>query len=193
MTPINHIVLSEQLVDINADLEIRYTTFNDNAKYYKPAGSWSLWATDEFIPPAYNQSLVDLYHQGVEFGLVEHVSIAISGFADYILTGPNGPVVQRWNPGTHNVDNGGGYLPLDTFIRHFYEGFTLCCVLQKFKRALDVKYDFEVVFGHVVTDRPAFFVHCASGSRQKQTDFNLPIGHPIGIDPADIHIICRIR
>lgn len=102
-------------------------------------------------------------------------------------------MTQRWTPGFHNVENGGGYLPAGEFTRRFHEDFTLCCVVQKFRRTPGVQYHFAVVTGTVVLERDALFVHYATGARQKQTDFDLPAGHALDAAPGDITIIGRLR
>ncbi len=95
-------------------------------------------------------------------------------------------------PGCHNVENGGGYLPAGEFARRFHD-FTLCCVVQKFRRTPGVQYHFEVVTGPAVLDRDALFVHYATGARQRQTDFDLPAGHGLDVAAGDIVIIGRRR
>jgi hypothetical protein len=130
---------------------------------------------------------------GVAWTLCEHVSIAVHGWAEYVFEGPDGPIRQIWTPGCHNVEHGGGYLPAGTFTRTFHDDFTLCCVVQKFRRTPGVQYHFEVVTGPAELDREALFAHYATGVQQKQTDFDLPVGHAIDAAPGDIAIVGRLR
>ena len=110
-----------------------------------------------------------------------------------MFEGPDGPITQVWTLGCHNVENGGGYLPADALTRHFRDDFTLCCVVQKFQRTAGVQYHFEVLTEPGALSEPALFVHYAAGPRQRETDFNLPPGHPLDLAPGDIAIICSIR
>ncbi len=192
---IQHInpTISEDIVPINDDLEVRYSLFKNDISYVRPAGSWRLWQPLEFVAPAANRAIADVHDVGVVWGLYEHVSVAIQGQADYVFTGPDGEITQAWTPGFHNVENGGGYLPTEEFTRRFFDDFALCCVIQKFNRTPGVQYHFEVVAGPAALDRSALFVHYATGARQRQTDFDLAIGHMIEAGPADIAIIGRIR
>lgn len=77
--------------------------------------------------------------------------------------------------------------------RRFHDDFTLCCVVQKFRRTPGVQYHFEVVTGPDLLDREALFAHYATGVRQKQTDFDLPAGHALDTAPGHITIIGRLR
>lgn len=79
------------------------------------------------------------------------------------------------------------------FTRRFHDDFTLCCVVQKFRRTPGVHYHFEVLTGPAALDREALFAHYATGVRQKQTDFDLPTGHALDAAPGDITIIGRLR
>jgi hypothetical protein len=185
--------VSEDVVPINDDLEVRYSVFKNDTVYVRPAGSWRLWTPLEFVPPVANHVIADMHDAGVAWGLYEHVSIAIGGRADYVFTGPENPITQVWTPGFHNVENGGGYLPAEEFTRRFYDDFALCCIIQKFGRTPGVRYRFEVVTGPLVLDADAVFVHYATGARQRQTDFNLAAGDLIEAGPSDIAIIGRGR
>lgn len=192
---IQHInpTVSEDIVPINDDLEVRYSLFKNDISYVRPAGSWRLWTPLEFVPPVANRAIADMHDAGVAWGLYEHVSVAIGGRADYLFTGHDGEITQVWTPGFHNVENGGGYLPTEEFTRRFFDDFALCCVIQKFNRTNGVQYHFEVVTGPAVLDRDALFAHHATGTRQRQTDFDLPAGHVLDVAPSDITIIGRRR
>jgi hypothetical protein len=66
-------------------------------------------------------------------------------------------------------------------------------VVQKLKRTPGVQYRLEVLTEpHVLSD-PALFVHYATGSRQRETDFNPMPGYSVDLSPGDIAIICSIR
>lgn len=192
---IQHInpTVSEDIVPINDDLEVRYSLFRNDTVYVRPAGSWRLWQPLEFVPPVANPVIADMYDAGVGWALYEHVSIAIGGSADYVFAGPDGPITQVWTPGFHNVENGGGYLPVEEFTRHFHNDFALCCVIQKIGRTSSMRYHFEVVTGPAALDGDALFVHYATGTRQRQTDSDLPGGHALDIAASDIAIIGRLR
>ena len=183
----------EDVLPINEDLEIRYSLFRDGATYVRPQGSWRLWTPQIFAPPETNRVIGDMYDAGVEWGLYEHVSAAVAGEADYVFTGPEGEITQRWTPGYHNVENGGGYLPRNTFTRHFIRDFELCCVIRRFGQSTGVNYRFEVVTEPSVLSMAAQFVHYATGARQRQTDFNPAPGYAVDLAPGDIAIICSIR
>lgn len=183
----------EDVLPINDDLEIRYSLFKDGTTYVRPQGSWRLWAPQQFAPPAANRVISDMYDAGVEWDLYEHVSVAVAGDADYVFTGPEGEITQRWTAGCHNVENGGGYLPRDSFIRHFLEGFELCCVIRRFGRWSGSAYRFEIATEPTVLTEAALFVHYATGPRQRQTDFNTMPGYALDLVASDIAILCFLR
>lgn len=183
----------EDVLPINDDLEIRYSLFKDGTTYVRPLGSWRLWTPQIFVPPAANRVIGDMYDVGVEWDLYEHVSVAVAGEADYVFAGPEGEITQRWTAGCHNVENGGGYLPRDTFTRHFLEGFELCCVIRRFGRSSGSAYRFEIATEPTVLTEAAAFVHYATGPRQRQTDFNAMPGYALDLVAPDIAILCFLR
>lgn len=185
--------VTDEVFAINDDLEINYGVFRNGFTFSRPANSWRLWPMLEFVAPKLNPTIAEMVDAGVAWTLCEHVSVCINGSADYVFEGPDGPITQVWTPGCHNVENGGGYLPAGEFTRRFHDDFTLCCVVQKFKRTPGVQYHFEVLTGPAVLDREALFVHYATGVLQKQTDFDLPAGHSLDAAPGDIAIIGRLR
>lgn len=185
--------VTDEVIAINDDLDINYGVFKNGFTFRRAANSWRLWPMLEFVAPRQNPTITEMYDAGVEWTLCEHVSVAINGWADYVFEGPMGPITQRWTPGCHNVENGGGYLPAGEFTRRFHDDFTLCCVVQKFGRTPDVQYHFEVVTGPTVLDRGALFVHHATGARQRETEFDLPAGHALDLIPDDITIVGRLR
>lgn len=183
----------EDVLPVNDDLEIRYSLFKDGTTYVRPQGSWRLWTPQIFVPPAANRVIGDMYDAGVEWDLYEHVSVVVAGEADYVFKGPEGEITQRWTAGCHNVENGGGYLPRDTFTRHFLEGFELCCVIRRFGRSRGSAYRFEIATEPTVLTEAAAFVHYATGSRQRQTDFNTMPGYALDLVAPDIAILCFLR
>lgn len=185
---------SEQLISLNDDLDVSYSVFKNDFTYRRAANSYRLWRMQEFVPPSQNAIIADMYQRGVSWTFCEHVSVAINGTADYVFESPDGPITQVWSYGWHNVENGGGYLPFGEFTRTFHDDFTLCCVIQKFKRATDTQYAFEVVKVPKVLERDVLFVHYATGPRQTQTDFNLKAGDMVEIaTPDDIAIVGWVR
>jgi hypothetical protein len=184
---------SEEVLTVNDDLEIRYSRFLNDTSYVRPQGSWRLWTPQIFVPPLANRTIGEMYDAGVEWDLYEHVSVAIAGEADYVFTGPEGEISQTWLPGCHNVENGGGYLPRQTFTRHFRRDFELCCVIRRFGRSSGANYRFEVISEPIALSEAAFFVHYAAGPRQRQTDFNAMPGYAVDLAPGDIAIICSTR
>jgi len=185
--------VTDEVIAINDDLDINYGVFKNGFSFRRAANSWRLWPMLEFVPPRLNPTIAEMYDAGVAWTLCEHVSVCINGWADYVFEGPKGPITQRWTPGFHNVENGGGYLPAGQFTRRFHDDFTLCCVVQKLRRTPGVQYHFEVVTGAFTLDRDALFVHYATGVRQRQTDFDLPAGHALDAAPGDITIVGRLR
>ena len=185
--------VTDEVIAINDDFEVNYGVFKNDFTFRRAANSWRLWPMLEFVPPKLNPTIAEMVDAGVEWTLCEHVSVAINGWADYVFEGPDGPITQAWTPGCHNVENGGGYLPAGEFIRTFHDDFTLCCVVQKFKRTPGVQYHFEVVTMPALLDRDTLFVHYATGDRQRQTDFDLPAGNALDAAPGDIAIIGRLR
>ena len=185
--------VTDEVIAINDDLDINYGVFRNGFTFRRAANPWRLWPMLEFVPPRLNTTIAEMVDAGVAWTLCEHVSVVINGWADYVFEGPKGPITQRWTLGCHNVENGGGYLPAGEFTRRFHDDFTLCCVVQKFRRTPGVQYHFEVLIGPAVLDREALFVHYATGVRQKQTDFDLPAGHALNTAPGHITIIGRLR
>jgi hypothetical protein len=184
---------SEDVLPVNDGLEIRYSRFLNDTTYVRPQGSWRLWTPQVFVPPAANRTIGDMHDAGVEWDLYEHVSVAIAGEADYVFTGPEGEISQTWQAGCHNVENGGGYLPRQTFTRHFRNDFELCCVIRRFGRSSGTNYRFEVITEPTSLTEAAFFVHYAAGPRQRQTDFNVMPGYAVDLAAGDIAIICTTR
>jgi hypothetical protein len=185
--------VTDEVIVINDDLDVNYGVFKNGFTFRRAANSWRLWPMLEFVPPKLNPTITDMFDAGVAWTLCEHVSVAVSGWAEYIFEGSDGPITQVWTPGCHNVENGGGYLPAGEFTRCFHDDFTLCCVVQKIQRTPGIQYHFEVVTGSAALGSDALFVHYVTGARQRQTDFDLVAGHVLDIAPSDIAIIGSIR
>lgn len=183
----------EDVLPINDDLEIRYSLFLDGTTYVRPLGSWRLWTPQIFVPPNTNRVIRAMYDAGVQWDLYEHVSLAVAGTADYIFTGSAGEIIQTWQAGYHNVENGGGYLPRDSFTRHFRNNFELCCVIRRFGRSSGTNYRFDVITEPTALSEAALFVHYAAGPRQRQTDLNAMPGYAADLAAGDIAIICTTR
>jgi len=183
-------VISETVVPINDDLEIRYSLFIDGEIYERVAGSYRIWQCLPFTYPVNNTSLQGCCNAGIELGCYEHVSVAISGNADYVFPKPTGTFIQQWSYGMHNVDNGLGYLPTGDLTRTFHDGFELCCVTQKLFHRKQGTYRFEVLTGSKALDADALFVHYCTGIRREQTEFNLTSGQFLEVNSPDIAIVC---
>jgi hypothetical protein len=181
--------VTDEVIAINDDLDINYGVFRNGLTFSRAANSWRLWPMLEFVAPKLNPAITEMYDEGVAWTLCEHVSVVTNGWADYVFEGPDGPITQRWTSGFHNVENGGGYLPAGAFTRHFYDDFTLCCVIQKLKRTSGRHYQFHVVTAPTLLEADALFVHYATGARQRQTDFDIAAGQQIEASPAVIAII----
>lgn len=53
--------VSEDIVAINDDLEVRYSLFKNGTVYMRPAGSWRLWTPLEFVAPLANRAVADMH------------------------------------------------------------------------------------------------------------------------------------
>lgn len=181
----------EESFFINEDLTVYYTLFKDNYTFTRPKNSWSRWKEFPYEVPNTNLSLMQNYNDGVELKCCEHVSVVINGTATYTLITNEGPKDYLWEYGTHNVDNGLGYLPTDSFSRIFHTGFELCCVLQPplGRDPAAQEYRFEIIHGPSTLEKDAFAIHYATGSMQKQTQYDLEIGTGINIDVDDLAIL----
>ena len=162
--------VTDEVIAINDDLEINYGVFKNDFTFRRPANSWRLWPMLGFVPPLLNATIAEMYQAGVAWTLCEHVSICINGAADYVFEGPDGPIIQTWTPGCHNVENGGGYLPAGEFTRHFHDDFTLCCVVQKLKRTPGVQYRFEVLSEPGALSETALFTYQCTATYDAAAD-----------------------
>jgi hypothetical protein len=186
--------VSEESFIINEDLTVYYTLFKDNYTFTRPANSWSRWREFPYLIPNTNNSLMENHNDGVELKCCEHVSVVTQGTATYTLITNNGPKDYLWEYGTHNVDNGLGYLPTDIFTRVFHTGFELCCIVQPILgRTTEASYSFEVVRGAKTLDNDTYAVHYATGTMAKQTQFNLPSGTEIDIGANDLAIAIYLQ
>ena len=143
-----------------------------------------------YVAPSTNPWLLKTITDQVQFDCCEHASVALNGTASYIMMTPNGPKNFAWQRGTHNVDNGVGYLPTEEFTRTFSNNFTLCCVIQPFKnRSGEFTYSFEILTKSTVLVKDAVCVHYCTGVKEKQTEMNISANTTINIDITDIVIV----
>jgi len=182
--------VTEEVIDLNDDLSIHYTTFRDGYVFTRPAGSWRTWRQHPFSPPTGNVNLLQNHLDGVEFGCCEHVSVVLSGSATYELTTPYGTANYLWSRGAHNVANGFGYLPLERFTRTFRNGFSMCCVIQPIRGLGEAPvYSFEVVAGNVIAPRDAYAAHICGGPAVRSTVFGLSAGDVLEAGPDGLSIL----
>lgn len=177
----------ETTFPINEDLSVHYTTFRDGFVFPRPAGAWPRWRKLPFEVPASNPWIYQSFLDGAQFDCCEHVSVAIAGDATYTFMTPDGPKDYLWERGVHNVCNGMGYLPSDTFTRTFHNSFTLCCIVQPFRgRSTTARYSFEVLTGPKTLDRDALAVHYCD---TKQTLMGADTGFHLAITVGEIAIV----
>jgi hypothetical protein len=182
--------VSEESFIINDDLTVYYSLFKDDYVFTRPKNSWSRWEKFPYVTPTNNDTFIEYHNDEVEFDCCEHVSVAINGTATYTFMTPNGPKDYLWEYGTHNVDNGFGYLPKDTFTRTFHTKFELCCIVQPILgRANTTKYKFEILKGPLTLSKDAYAIHYCTGVLAKQTEYSLVAGTSITIDENDLAII----
>jgi hypothetical protein len=181
--------VAEEVIDLNDDLSIHYTSFRNGYVFTRPAGSWRTWRALPFVEPVENEWIKQNHLDGVEFGCCEHVSVVLSGNATYTLLTSEGAGNYLWQRGSHNVDNGHGYLPTQTFTRTFRNDFSMCCVIQPIRGLTDQPvYTFEILIGPQVLTRDVFALHFCTGSRAKQTWQGVTAGTPIDVADSDILI-----
>lgn len=196
----NKPTVSDESIDINSLLKVTYTHFKNEFTFTRPANAWAWfgWKELPFVPPVNNPELRNPYDGGVEFICREHVSVCVAGNAEYILAGTDGDLTYNWTIGTHNVENGVGYLPNGVFTRTFHNDFVLCCVLQKEEhKANDLTYNFNIVNQTETLSRDVEFIHVALGSinvngtdyNQKQNIYNLTAGQVVTLSEGAIGIV----
>ena len=179
--------VSEEIFPINDDLSVHYSVFKNGYTYYRPANTWRFWNKLPYAAPSSNAWLVQSCADGVEFECAEHVSVVTNGTATYTFTAPDGPKDYLWERGSHNVDNGMGYLPSEEFTRTFENDFTLCCIIQPFRgRDSTARYSFEVLNGPKTLDRDALAVHYCD---TKQTVEGAAAGSDMAITAGEIAIV----
>jgi len=185
---------SEQFLPINDDLSVHYSVFKDGYVFTRPDNAWNFWREMPFSPPVSNPWLLENHNDGVQFVCCEHASVAIAGDATYTLKTREGLKDYIWTRGTHNVDNGLGYLPAREFTRTFRNGFSLCCILQPYVvRDGGAEYRFEVITGPFTLARDCVAMHFCTGSRFKQTDLATPAGAIIDVSADDITIVAYLK
>lgn len=182
--------INEEEITLTPGLKVNYSTFEDGFVFPRPDIGWRHLPALDWVAPVQNEAITGPISDGVQFDFRQHVSVAVAGRAVYQLSAPEGIIGYDWSVGTHNVDNGGGYLPLGRFVRTFYDGFTLACILPTPEADPDARYSFEVLTSTKVLDAPALFVHYCAGIRQKQTDFDIPAGVEVPVMAGDIAIVC---
>lgn len=181
---------TEEVVNLNDDLSIRYTAFRDGSVFVRPAGSWRTWRQWPFSPPKSNAHIQQNHADGVQFGCCEHVSVVLSGSATYTFTTTSGTADYLWQRGAHNVANGLGYLPTETFTRTFQDGFSMCCVIQPIRGLTDAPhYTFDVVAGDAVATRAVYAAHICGNPASRRTARDLAAGDALGAGSDDIAIL----
>lgn len=184
------VLQSEEYITIDASFRAHYGVFNDGAAYLYPPKFWGdikKWAVNPYIPT--NLPLPkEGTDNGVDFACFEHVSVCISGSADFALEKTNGELgtyTYHWAFGAHNVDNGWGYLPRGYVLNNNYNNFQTCCVLQDDNgRDPSLPHTkFEVFSGDtsLTTSKLYKWIHIAYGSfdlngtthNQKQTVYDV--------------------
>lgn len=180
---------SEEIIPINEDLSAHYSVFKNGYVFKRAAGAWREWEKLTYTPPTSNPWLIQTANANVQFDCCEHVSVALNGDASYFMQTPNGAVNFPWSRGTHNVDNGLGYLPSEQFTRTFQNDYTTCCIVQPFTgRDTPAKYTFTMYTGPSSLTQNSLCIHYCTGPRAKQTDMAATAGTPIDITEGDIAI-----
>lgn len=205
-------IVSEDKLDINERFYAHYTKYVEGATFRRGDNAWYMYTKRTFVPPTTNAQIAGPYNQNVKWGCYEHVSVCLAGDSDYAFkkhdyTYDNGVMVgdafseltDVWTFGMHNVENGYGYLPEETFNRVFRNGYETCCILPVRGADTTQEYNFEVVKldnTSTTLNRDVKFVHVAYGAvnvngtgyNQKQNILNLPNGTAIGSSTTSILI-----
>lgn len=151
---------TDTFISLNDDLNVVYSTWENGAVFRRLVPLWSSLRTREFIAPKKNLLIASLIEQGVEWVLAEHVSITVQGEVRYRYDTAEGTVDDLGYPGSHNVDNGGGYLPSRQFTRWCGLNHISCCVVPKQGIVPAVEYDFSI---EQAADPTALFSHEVQG------------------------------
>ena len=109
--------VADEVIVINDDLDVNYGLFKNGFTFRRAANSWRLWPMLEFVPPKLNPTIAQMYDAGVAWTLCEHVSVAVSGWAEYVFEGPDGPITQVWTPGAES-GYGGAHGSVDCPANH---------------------------------------------------------------------------
>lgn len=130
------ILESEEYLTIDESFQAHYGVFKNNASYLYPTKFWGQikkWTAYPFVPSDYF-IVKEGTDNDIEYACFEHVSVCINGSADFILQKANDQTQTytfHWTFGTHNVDNGWGYLPSRGYmLNKNYNNFETCCIIQ---------------------------------------------------------------
>jgi len=186
------ILNNEEYIRIDESFQAHYGDFKDDAKYLYVKSFWGHikhWKAHPFI-----NSEISFVQDGIKsnitFACFEHVSVCIDGSADFVMYNDNNDqntCVSHWTFGSHNVDNGWGYLTTNKLLNTNFNNFKTCCIIQDDAgRDLNLPYTkFEILSGDqsINTNKPYKWIHVAHGNvqvnnvsfEQKQTIFNVAI------------------
>lgn len=151
---------TDETISINDDLNVVYSLWLKGAQFRRQPGWWSHMLQREYIEPTTNPTLVRLVEKGLQLGFVEHVSFTVSGRVRYVYDTAQGFAEDIGMPGDHNVENGGGYLPVHAFTRIVEEDHISCCIVPKPGQVASVRYAFSI---ETEADPTANFSHQIQG------------------------------
>ena len=212
-------VVSEETVAINERFYAYYSSYINGADFSRGRNSFSTLTKREFIAPTTNPVLAPEHNAGVKFDACEHVSLCLSGNANFELKrhqytydesgNLTGDIVGTyndtvWSFGSNNVENGLGYLPKEQFTRTFSNNYSTCCILPTDYADKTSVYNFEVVQlnnSSTTLNKDVMFVHVAYGSvdlnggiyNQKQNILNVLSGSTINSSTTSIIILGYIK
>lgn len=187
------ILNNEEYIHIDESFQAHYGDFKDDTKYLYCKSFWGVikhWKPHPFIDSqiAFVQ---DGLNSNISFACFEHVSVCIGGSADFVMYNDNDDqitCISHWTFGSHNVDNGWGYLTTNKLLNTNFNGFKTCCIIQDDSgRNLDLPYTkFEILNGDhsINTNRTYKWIHVAHGNmeidnvlfNQKDTAYNVNVG-----------------
>lgn len=157
---------TDQITAVNDELNVVYSTWKKGSEFRRQPGWWEHMPKRDYVEPSVNPTLVRLVKKGLHFGLVEHVSFTVSGRVRYVYDTPDGFAEDIGVPGEHNVENGGGYLPIHAFTRTVEEDHIACCVVPKPGVVKGLTYWFGIadapddaaVLSHQIVGFPSKFI-----------------------------------
>lgn len=135
---------TDQITALNEDLNVVYSRWTNGSQFRRLIPLWTGLHLNEFVPPSANITVARLAANGVEWVLAEHVSITVSGTVRYAYDTAEGVIQDIGTAGCHNVENGGGYLPVNPFTRWCDDDHVSCCVLSNPQGKSDTRYSFEI-------------------------------------------------